>query len=77
MSYGNRDKDQALVAQLNQLVSDADAKLKEATEFAKLHGLEFNWEGPAYGMGGYFDPERKETNYGDESDGWQASSQSC
>lgn len=77
MSYGNRDKDQEKVKQLELLVSAAEAKLDEAVEFARANNLSFNWEGPAYGMGGSFDPEETKDEWGEDTNGWQASSQSC
>lgn len=62
---------------ISNLIAQADANIAEAVRIAREAGVEFSWEGPAYGMGGYFDPARTEDEYGDESDGWLASSQSC
>lgn len=51
---------------------------EECADIAREHGVSFSYGGPAgYGDGGYFDPERTHNDWGDESDGWLASSQSC
>ncbi len=55
-------------------IKEAEAAIKEATEIASAAGIGFNWEGPAYGMGGYFEG-RSEDEW--EESGWSASSQSC
>ena len=65
------------VAELQKLLNEADAALKKAADFARAHNMSFSYEGPSYGMGGWFDPEETTNQYGDETDGWQASSQSC
>ena len=64
-------------AQLSALIKQAEAKLDEAVEFARENGLSFHWNGPAYGMGGYFDPEETKDEWGEDTGGWAASSQSC
>ena len=63
--------------QIDALIKESADALEKACELAKQHGISFSIEGPAYGMGGSFNPERKEDRWGTESDGWLASSQSC
>lgn len=61
----------------------ADKALAKAEKIADESGVSFSWSGPAYGMGGYYQPEEKKPEGSDEdwysSDeaGWRASSQSC
>lgn len=62
---------------LEAMLKEADDKLKEAVAFAREKNIQFYYEGPSYGMGGSFYPEREEGKYGEVSNGWQASSQSC
>lgn len=64
---------------LDEKINDAHAALQEAVRYAKKHGIEFYYSGPAYGMGGWYNPsdEGLDCGYGDLSDGWQASSGSC
>lgn len=64
-------------AKISSLLAQADAKLEEAAKIAREAGVSFSWSGPAYGMGGYFEPEGHTDQWGDETDGWMASSQSC
>lgn len=55
----------------------ANEALKEAQRIADDAGVSFSWDGPTYGMGGYYTPNFEESdNYYEES-GWNASSQSC
>jgi hypothetical protein len=35
-------------------IANAEAEIAKAEEMAKIHELHFRWDGPAYGMGGYF-----------------------
>jgi hypothetical protein len=67
-----------LQAQLSELVRKFNAALAEAEAFAIEHKLGFSLS-PAYGMGGYFDGEQvgQMGGYGEESDGWNPSSQGC
>ncbi len=48
------------------LVEEAQKLLAEAEKIATEAGIGFAWDGPGYGMGGWF-----------ESGEWNASSQSC
>lgn len=76
-TWGDPKPDASDVAKLDALLKEVDTKLTEATEFARSKGLSFHFEGPAYGMGGSFDPERGEDEWGEDTGGWLASSQSC
>ena len=58
-------------------LQEAKKLLDEAAEIARKHNVWFHWDGPTYGMGGSFDPEYTEDDYGDETNGWRASSHSC
>jgi hypothetical protein len=61
----------------------AEAALKEAARVADEAKISFSWEGPSYGMGGYYEGDKESRYFEDwqESDaedaGWSASSQSC
>lgn len=61
----------ALVDKFNQALADAEA-------FATEHKLSFHIE-PSYGMGGTFKGREvgELGEWGETSDGWYASSQSC
>ncbi len=65
------------VKTLQALLDDADAKLAEAAAFAREKKIQFHYDGPAYGMGGSFYPEKDKDEWGEDSNGWQASSHSC
>ena len=58
-------------------LAQADSALEAAAACGRAHGQYFSWSGPAYGMGGSFDPSYTEDEYGNESDGWYSSSQGC
>lgn len=67
---------------INAILKEAEAKIAEAEKLADESGEMFHWDGPAYGMGGYYTPETEfESSDGESwssSDvGWAASSQSC
>lgn len=68
-------------SQVNALIQEkldaANKALEEAANIARAHKTSFSWSGPTYGMGGWFDPENTEDYYGNETDGWLASSNSC
>lgn len=53
----------------------ASSALDEAIAFADEHGLSFYWDGPAYGMGGYYQGDEKQRDY--KHRGWEPSSGSC
>lgn len=83
----NKEREEKIAA-LNKLIEESEKALQEAEAFADEHGLEFSWEGPAYGMGGYYqskkaylaeygEDEPLVNSWGEEQYGWQASSQSC
>lgn len=69
----------AKIAELLNTIKDAT---DEAVALADAHGLDFSFPEPAYGMGGNYyglgNKYRREADrWGDPSDGWAASSQSC
>lgn len=66
------------VKHLATLVAAFNKALAEAENFAIKHKLDFSIS-PSYGMGGYFDGEQvgEKNEWGEESDGWNPSSQSC
>lgn len=69
---------QEAVQAINEGLKQIAAKYEELAAIAREHGLEFDYQGPAgYGDGGYFDPSRTQDSWGNEIDGWIASSQSC
>lgn len=68
---------QAAHEKIDALLAEANAKLEEAANVAREAGVSFSWDGPTYGMGGWFDPEVTTDAYGDQTEGWQASSYSC
>ena len=71
---------QGKIAEQIKIAQDA---LAEAQRIANEAKVSFSWEGPSYGMGGYYegDPEDRYIQDWQDSDaddaGWSASSQSC
>lgn len=53
-------------AKIAALVLDAEDSLREATKIADEFGINFSWDGPSYGMGGWYD-----------SGEWNSSSANC
>ena len=77
-NWGDNKPSPEDIATLHALLDAADAKLAEVVAFAREKEIQFYYDGPAYGMGGSFYPEKKKNGeWGEDSDGWQASSQSC
>lgn len=63
---------------VQEALNAAEAALKEAEKLAIANDETFYWDGPTYGMGGYFYPGETTDNWGDaKTDAWQASSMSC
>jgi inosine/xanthosine triphosphate pyrophosphatase family protein len=69
---------------IERLLKEAENAINEACRLARDHKLTFSWDGPSYGMGGYFDGQAAVTKkgeygetYDEDFDGWNASSQSC
>jgi hypothetical protein len=62
---------------IRELLTSVNNSLAEAESIAREANVSFMWDGPTYGMGGYFDPNRGKNEWGDECDGWLASSMSC
>ena len=77
------DGQKAALAKIADLLKEADAKLNEATAIADEAGVPFGWNGPEYGMGGFYSPkgwqESQYCSYSDYEDkgGWNSSSSSC
>lgn len=70
------DKQEAnkLIAEKLQQI---DALYAECEKLADEYGVYFSVDGPTYGMGGSYNPNRSE-EWGDGSeDGWLASAHSC
>lgn len=67
-------------SKIADLIREADEKIREAEKLADEHGLQFSWDGPSYGMGGWYTPNHPDWEssncYGEET-GWMASSHSC
>jgi hypothetical protein len=65
-------------AKISEHLAAAYASINEAETLAVEHGLSFSFE-VAYGMGGSFSGSEygQPGEFGDEFDGWYASSQSC
>jgi len=63
---------------VREALDAADAALKEAEKIAIANNDSFYWDGPSYGMGGYFYPGTSTDSWGDtREDYWQSSSSSC
>jgi hypothetical protein len=68
--------------QIAEYIQKAEKSIKDAEKLALKYKIDFDWNGPSYGMGGYFiGGEDEEFSREDELDddyyGWKASSQSC
>ena len=75
----DKQEAQGKIAEQLKIVRDAFA---EAERIADEAGVSFSWDGPSYGMGGYYEGqgERKDETdeeWEDSDAGWSASSQSC
>lgn len=74
-------KQQALT-EINEKIEQAQRLIEEAQKIADKAGVGFSWDGPGYGMGGYYTPEKGPNRWleeWEESDegGWASSSTSC
>lgn len=56
------------------LLKQAEAALNEAASIADENGVSFGWDGPAYGMGGYYQPKVDNEDSEEEEDDWCESS---
>lgn len=62
--------------QIQQLIKQAETILTECERIAKKNKVDFRWDGPSYGMGGWYIAGEDDEDW-DGSTGWQASSHSC
>ena len=79
LAYGSEER-KAVEAELKQLLLEAERALQKVEVLSDKTGVGFYYDGPAYGMGGYYEPrpEGVEASDGpdwDSSDsyGWQSS----
>lgn len=68
---------QEAAALIAQLIEHAQQLVYEAQEIADEHDVSFSVNFGGYGMGGYYDPNDQEDQWGNHNGGWHASSQSC
>lgn len=74
----NKLTQQEASAKIAEILSEIDSLYSEASDIATESGVSFSFDGPTYGTGGWFDPsEIGKIEWGDELDGWSASSHSC
>lgn len=68
---------QEATQQIAKLLSQAEELVREAQAIADDTGVTFDLDIGGYGMGGYYDPNDREDQWGNDNGGWHASSQSC
>lgn len=68
---------QEATEQIAKLLSQAEELVREAQAIADDTGVTFDLDIGGYGMGGYYDPNDREDQWGNDNGGWHASSQSC
>lgn len=80
-SLWGKDKEnpvlQEAVKEINRLLDEAQSLIWLAESIADDLGLEFSMNLGGYGMGGRYDPNDKEDEWGNDNGGWHASSQNC
>lgn len=73
------DTKQKALKEISEFVALAHVNLAEAERIADEHGVSFRFDGPEYGMGGYYRPivegEPEFNGWGVRNQGWVASSQ--
>lgn len=62
---------------ISDLIKQAQDLVYQAEAIADENGVSFSMNLGSYGMGGYYDPDDQEDQYGNDNGGWHASSQSC
>lgn len=62
---------------IGELLQEASRNLDEAARLAEENGESFYWDGPAYGMGGFYRSEEYNKKWDESNHGWMASSESC
>lgn len=68
---------QEATEQIAKLLSQAEELVREAQAIADDTGVTFDLDIGGYGMGGYYDPNDREDQWGNDNGGWHASSQNC
>jgi hypothetical protein len=69
---------QEAVRKVNENLQKIAELYEECAQLARENNFSFRYEGPAgYGDGGNFDPHHTHDNWGNNIDGWLASSNSC
>lgn len=63
--------------QIQQLLKHAETILAECEKIATENKVDFRWDGPTYGMGGWFIAGEDQDDDWNGSAEWQASSHSC
>lgn len=63
---------------ISKIIAEVEELISKAEQIAVENDVSFYWDGPTYGMGGSFDPEYvgKDDEWGEQQNGWHASSQS-
>lgn len=62
---------------IGEKIKAAQSLVDEAVALADEHHVPFDVNFGGRGMGGYYDPDDREDQWGCNNDGWHASSQSC
>lgn len=62
---------------IQEKIQEAQHLVWEAEALADEHKVPFSMNLGSYGMGGYYDPDNQQDEWGNDNGGWHASSQSC
>lgn len=62
---------------ISDLIKQAQELVNQAESIADENDVSFSVNFGGYGMGGYYDPNDKEDQWGNDNGGWHASSQGC
>lgn len=74
--YTSLEKKEAL-QEIYKLVNQAQGLIDQAVAIADEYGVGFDVNIGGYGMGGWYDPHDHTDQWGNDNQGWHASSQSC
>lgn len=66
-----------VMEQIKKHLDAAQQEVWAAEALADEHGVSFKLSLGGYGMGGTYDPNDREDEWGEDNGGWHASSQSC